>query len=190
VVRRVRSGSVEREVNSLVCLYYFIGSEAFLRSFDRPTKSGLKRAFDPDLEIEVAPQLAFEQEDALDDDYLDVLDGVTVFPIFGCGLFRKVGSDIDRAVLLQGENEPFEHLVEPDRVAIEVAREIRAIEPGVRQIQPSVYVDDRRSQTGRTDLLIDQICNISFARCIDAGNTDEQGRITGLIRALLNNAAN
>jgi hypothetical protein len=153
------------------------GRKIFLRPPDGAPQSDFEKAFDPESRVEMFCKLVFEQKDAFEQDDVDVLVKIFVFSKFRGGFFRKISYEANRTIFSQGQDQALEHLFEPQRILIKILRRILRIETYMRQIEPTVCVDDGDLKTFPSNLLRELRGYETFAARVDAGNAGEQSAL-------------
>jgi len=107
----------------------------------------------------VRAQTPLQQEDALQQDHIDILEVVFATARLQCRLVDVVRGHVVRAPVAQRQHQVGEQLVKADCVAIEMFAWLMIRESLLRQPQPAVDVDDGRSQTQRTQSRIEACCS-------------------------------
>ena len=118
-----------------------------------------------------------EQEDAFKQSNVDVAKLVPVFAI-GCRpRVCAIGFEADPTVLHQGNDYLLKHLVEANRVLVEMFWVVVAVHANVRQIQPIIGRDCSDTPTASAQLFRETCSNETFPARIDPADADEHGAI-------------
>jgi hypothetical protein len=117
------------------------------------------------------PVGTLEQEDALQQDDVDVLELVDVPAVDPrVGRVGQLGDQPVGATLHQGEDQPREHLLEPDGGVVEVLGGVRRAEAPGGELEPAVHVDRSDADTPLPEPGADPPGYVPLAGTVDAGN--------------------
>ena len=122
------------EVNGLKCRYRFLRRQSLLAASDRAVEGGLEAAIDPDFQVEIVLERGLEEEDALENRDVHVLEVVDLLAVLGRRLFRVVGLQPNGSFGPQRQDQPQEQFFEPEGVQEEILAGILLREPLVREI--------------------------------------------------------
>src|SRR5688572_23345365 len=92
----------------------FIGRKILLSAGERTLQCSFDAAIDPYLQVEMLDEYSFKDEDAFEEDDIDVIESISVRAKVSRGLVGEVHVEVDFAVLFQREDKPIEHFVQPE----------------------------------------------------------------------------
>src|SRR5207249_7200007 len=165
---------LRREVNRFEGVLSLGGWQTFLAARNCTVQCNIKRAVDPNLEVELIAIRQFEEENALQQENVDIPEDVVVLSVSHRLGITTIGDNIDTALVSQGKDESLEHFFEPQRVVIEMFRRVVAVDANIRQVQPIVRTDYSDAPTEIAQPLIELCGNEAFTAPVDSRNSDKR----------------
>jgi len=162
-----------RKVDRAVRPRGLVRREPLLRSPDRALERRLEPALDPDGVVVERQVLALQEEDPLEEDDVDVFELVEARPVFGRRLVRMIREDARPPPVAERNDEPREHLVEPDRVTVEMLALVLPRETDVREREPPVDIERRDAGARSTEEKGEPLRDPALSRRVDAAQSDE-----------------
>ena len=165
---------LRREVDRFEGVRSFGGRQTFLAASDRTAQCNIKRGVDPNLQVELIAIRRFEEENALQQENVDIPEDVVVLSVSHRLGITTIGDNINTALISQRKDQPVEHFFEPQRVVIEMFRRVVAVDANIRQVQPIVRTDYSDAPAEIAQPLIELRGDEAFTAPVDSGNANEQ----------------